>query len=98
MSLVCGSCRERGKARLDTVRRIRFSAYRFRRREGVAGLWPGVSTVAGRADGPARSSGEAPVMGVERRGRVICGCVCPVNPDVSGEELCERAEIVSETV
>jgi len=37
-------------------------------------------------------------MGVERRGRVICGCVCPVNPEFFGEELCERAEIVSETV
>ncbi len=32
----------------------------------------GVSTVAVPAGGLARSSGEAPVMGVERRGRVIC--------------------------
>lgn len=30
-----------------------------------------VSTVAARAGGPARSSGEAPVIGVERRGRLI---------------------------
>jgi hypothetical protein len=32
-----------------------------------------LSTVAVSAGGPARSSGEAPVMGVERRGRVISG-------------------------
>ena len=31
----------------------------------------GLSTVAWHAGGPARSSGEAPVMGVERRGRLI---------------------------
>lgn len=34
-----------------------------------------VSTVAALAGGPARSSGEAPVMGVERRGWVIDGCL-----------------------
>ena len=82
MSLVCGSRMEHGKARLDAVRRGR---------QGVAapgGLRRGVSTVARRAGGPARSSEEAPVMGVERRGRVICGCVCPVNRGmVPGEEL-----------
>src|SRR5215468_4966110 len=31
----------------------------------------GLSTVAGCAGGPTRSSGEASVMGVERRGRVV---------------------------
>src|SRR4029078_4088018 len=64
------------------------------------GVKSGVSTVAGRAGGPARSSGEAPVIGVERRGRVVCGCVCPVNrgPVRPGEELHERCEIVSESV
>jgi hypothetical protein len=30
-----------------------------------------LSTVARRAGGPARSSGQAPVIGVERRGRVV---------------------------
>ena len=44
----------------------------------------GVSTVAGSAGGPARSSGEAPVMGVERRGRVICGCVRSINRNPLG--------------
>jgi hypothetical protein len=44
----------------------------------------GLSTDAGCAGGPARSSDEAPVMGVERRGRVIRGCVCLVNRTVSG--------------
>ena len=54
-----------------------------------------MSTVAGRAGGPARSSGEAPVIGVERRGRVVCGCVCSVNRGLwPGEELHERAEVV----
>src|SRR5438034_7987806 len=32
-----------------------------------------LSTVVALAGGPARSSGEAPVMGVERRGRLIWG-------------------------
>src|SRR5665647_2498503 len=34
-----------------------------------------LSTDAGRAGGPVRSSEEAPVMGVERRGRTIEGCL-----------------------
>lgn len=34
------------------------------------------STVAGCAGGPARSSVEIPVMGAERRGRVIRGSAC----------------------
>jgi hypothetical protein len=33
----------------------------------------GLSTVTGHAGGPARSSGEAPVTGAERRGRIIRG-------------------------
>jgi hypothetical protein len=32
-----------------------------------------LSTVAGHVGGPARSSGEVPVMGAERRGRIIRG-------------------------
>ena len=44
----------------------------------------GLSTDAGCAGGPARSSGEAPVMGAEQRGRVIRGCVCLVNRMCSG--------------
>jgi hypothetical protein len=36
------------------------------------------STCAGQAGGPSRSSGETPVMGVERRGRIVQGC-WPVN-------------------
>lgn len=43
-----------------------------------------LSTVARHAGGPARSSAEAPVTGVERRGRVICGCVDLVNRKFSG--------------
>ncbi len=83
MSLVCGSRMELGKACLDTVP------------VGAKGrsCWVspgGVSTVARHAGGPARSSGEALVMRVERRGRVICDCVCPVNQgpvNGPGEEL-----------
>ena len=59
---------ERGKASADTARPLRRtatgSASGGRNREAL-------STVAALAGGPARSSGEAPVMGVERRGRVI---------------------------
>src|SRR3954453_12628749 len=48
-------------------------------RRAVTGSAPGsrnceaLSTVAALAGGPARSSGEAPVMGVERRGRLMWG-------------------------
>jgi hypothetical protein len=61
VSLICCSRTEREKARFDTA---------------GCGLLPatrGSALVAGCAGGPARSSGEAPVMGVERRGRVIRG-------------------------
>ena len=39
----------------------------------------GLSTVAGCAGGLARSSDEAPVMGVERRSRVVRGGVRSIN-------------------
>lgn len=68
MNLACGFRRERGKANADTVPS---------RVGGSRGRAPGgrnreeLSTVAAFAGGPSRSSGEAPVMGVERRGRLI---------------------------
>ena len=69
VSLICCFRMERGKARPDTATP-----------QGVAtGSVPsgsnrkGLSTVAGRAGGPARSSEEASVMGVEPRGWVIRG-------------------------
>ena len=37
MSLVCCSCRKRGKARPDTVRRKLFGVSGFRLRQGAAG-------------------------------------------------------------
>ena len=61
---------EREKAGADTVTVpllwvvVRGSAPGGRNREAL-------STVAALAGGPARSSAEAPVMGVERRGRII---------------------------
>jgi len=44
----------------------------------------GLSTVAGHAGGPARSSGEAPVMGVERRSRIIRGLFVRSTGDCPG--------------
>jgi len=56
VSLVCGSRAERGKARPDTAcpeaGGDRETPKRLKRK--------GLSTVAGRAGGPARSSGETP--------------------------------------
>src|SRR5664279_2961412 len=70
-SPVCGFCTEHGKASADTallrrggVRGVRGSAPSGGNREVP-------STDAVLAGGPARSSGEAPVIGVERRGRLI---------------------------
>src|SRR6185312_12465543 len=69
-SLVCGFHAERGKAAADTAclslrgRAARGSALGGRNREAL-------STVAAAAGGPARSSGDAPVTGAERRGRLI---------------------------
>jgi len=57
-SPVCGFCMEREKAGCDTAR----SGLRAGEREKPVRCM-GVSTVAGSAGGPARSSGEAPVMG-----------------------------------
>lgn len=81
-SLVCGYYRERGKAGADTVicylQRWRVaggSASSGRNREAL-------STVAARAGGPARSSDEALVMSVERRGRLICGLFTRTTGDV----------------
>src|SRR5450756_10978 len=70
--LICGCCMERGKAGPDTSARsigvVRGRALSSRNCEVL-------STDAGRAGGPVRSSDEAPVMGVERRGRTIEGCL-----------------------
>ncbi len=70
VNLVCGSCRERWKAGADMVSvwlaGAIGSAPSGRNREGL-------STVAVLAGGPSRSSREAPVMGVEPRGRLVHG-------------------------
>jgi len=71
VNLICGSCRERWKAGADIVSVVlmagaRGSALCGRNRVGL-------STVAVPAGGPSRSSAEAPVMGVERRGRLVHG-------------------------
>jgi hypothetical protein len=65
-SPVCGFCMKQEKAGVDTVR-SGFPGWA----RGSSPRCAGVSTVADPAGGPAHSSGEAPVTGVERRGRVI---------------------------
>ena len=45
-----------------------------------------LSTVAASAGGPARSSDEPPVIGVERRGRLICRSVRAINRALSGRK------------
>jgi len=65
VNLICGFRREREKARVDTAAvAARGSASGSRNCEAL-------STVAARAGGPVRSSGDALVMGAERRGRTI---------------------------
>jgi hypothetical protein len=65
VNLICGVRREREKARVDTAAvAARGSAPSSRNCEAL-------STEARRAGGPVRSSGEAPVMGAERRDRTI---------------------------
>ena len=68
MSLICGFRMERGKARPETVALVGGKRERSKRQNREE-----LSTVAGRAGGPVRSSDEAPVMGVERRGRIARG-------------------------
>ena len=53
--------------------------------------------MAARAGGPARSSDEAPVMGVERRGRLIWCCLFE-QPGVSREETSEQYGFGRKTV
>ena|SRR5215217_3405353 len=93
-SPVCGFHVERGKACPDTAVRVGW-------REGVfqaAGNRKGLSTVAGRAGGPVRSSDETSVMGAERRDRVVRGCVRSINRAVAWKESHERVEVVRKTV
>ena len=70
VNLICGSRRERWKADADIVSVWLAGAIGSppsgRNREGL-------STVAAPAGGPSRSSGDAPVMGVEPRGRLVRG-------------------------
>lgn len=66
MSPDCGDHGELGKSRADTGRGGAVRPVR----EGEAGS-AGESTVAACGGGSARSSGEASVIGVERRGRPI---------------------------
>lgn len=49
-----------------------------------------VSTVAGRAGGPARSSAEALVMEVERRSRAVRGCCSLGQPVVAGRSYVDE--------
>ncbi len=94
VSPVCCSCMERGKACPDTAVRLvaegeREPAKRLNREA--------VSTVAGRAGGPARSSCEAPAGrgGGGAKGPGHLWCVRSINRErVFREELCGQAEAV----
>jgi hypothetical protein len=68
VSLGCCFRTERGKVRPDTATGTVATGS-----PPSSSNCEGLSTVAGRAGGPARSSEEAPVTGVEPRGWVICG-------------------------
>lgn len=68
-SLVCGFRMELGKARPDMVTVFAGGERERSKRQNRKEL----STVAGRAGGPACSSCEAPVMGAEPRGRIVRG-------------------------
>src|SRR3954451_6723495 len=57
-----------------------------RGRAASGGNRESLSTDAASAGGPARSSDETPVMGVERRGRLICWFVSASNQAISWEE------------
>ena len=67
MILICCSRMEREKVRADTAAGVEVA----RGSTLTGGNREALSTVAGRTGGPTRSSGEAPVMGVERRSRTI---------------------------
>jgi hypothetical protein len=73
VSLVRRACMERGKAGADTARRPFFARGGGERERAVRQKPEALSTVAAPAGGPARSSEEALVMRVERRGRLIDG-------------------------
>jgi hypothetical protein len=69
VNLLCGSRRERWKAGADTIS----TCVEVIGSAPSGGNRKALSTVAAFAGGPSRSSCEAPVMGVERRGRLIYG-------------------------
>jgi hypothetical protein len=84
-SPVCGFCMERGKADADTAA-VAPEGTGGKRERAVRRKPEALSTVAASAGGPARSSGEALVTGVERRGRLICRSVRASNRGLPWEE------------
>src|SRR6266511_1996656 len=91
---VCGSCRERWKAGADMAWRW------LAGREGAlqaAETARSLSTVAGPAGGPSRSSWEALVMRVEPRGRLSMEGSCG-QPASGREESCEPTEVDRQAV
>lgn len=73
-SPICCVCVEQEKASSDTA-----LSRLGRARGSVPNRCEGLSTVAGLAGGPARSSDEALVIRVERRGWVVRDCVRSIN-------------------
>src|SRR3954451_23870868 len=83
-----------GTPRLDVIGRVLERSASGRTSSG--GNREGESTDAGQGGGPSRSSGEGPVMGLERRGRVVL--VRLVVNQGSWEEPGERIEAAGQAV
>ena len=99
VSLVRRACMERGKAGADTARRPPFFGRGGGERERAVRQEPeALSTVAAPAGGPARSSEEALVMRVERRGRLIDGFVRASNRVCPREDTGERVRFERQAV
>jgi hypothetical protein len=77
---------ERGKADADTITLASEGAEGGKRERAARRKPEALSTVAASAGGPVRSSGEALVIGVERRGRLICRSVRASNRGFPWEE------------
>jgi hypothetical protein len=95
VSLVCRACTERGKASIDTAAAALGVAASERERAGRQ-TPEALSTEAVLAGGPARSSAEARVMRVERRGRLIVRFVRTSNQGAAvlmgGDEWTSRVQ------
>src|ERR1039458_3615535 len=73
------------------LRRVRMMAAGARGRALSGRNREALSTDAANAGGPARSSDETPVMGAERRGRLICGLLSRATRRCSGRRRVSKS-------